>query len=357
MPRKFPKYVDPERRDKTLYLYFRRDKKSKRIPLPPISSPEFDRAYAAALAGQQLPAPPNRYPIADRTIAALIASYKRVGDYPGLRATTKVGYNSRLAAIQNDHGHRSVAGLTNERVRKMLAPYANRPGAAHSLLKMLRILIKHAIAINWLNADPSVGIKRAKLKEIRSWTDEEIAAFEARWPTGSRERLAFGLHLYTGQRRSDVHRMTWRDISSGRIAVVQQKTGKKLQIRIHPELQRALDAAPRGHLTILNTAYGKPFSVDGFSGFMRDAIRAAELPEDCQPHGLRKAAGRRLAEAGCSAKQIMAVLGHKTLAEAERYVRDADEIRLGDQAIAQQIANQKENKFPKTTWSSLGSRN
>ena len=50
---------------------------------------------------------------------------------------------------------------------------------------------------------------------------------------------------------------------------------------------------------------------------MRDAIRAAGLPLDCQPHGLRKAAGRRLAEAGCSAREIMAVLGHKTLSEAD----------------------------------------
>ena len=59
----------------------------------------------------------------------------------------------------------------------MLAPYADRPGAALSLLKMLRILIKHAIAIKWLAADPSVGIKRPKIGEVRSWTDEEIAAF------------------------------------------------------------------------------------------------------------------------------------------------------------------------------------
>jgi hypothetical protein len=31
------------------------------------------------------------------------------------------------------------------------------------------------------------------------------------------------------------------------------------------------------------------------------------------------------------------VLGHKSLAEAERYVRDADEVRLGDEAISKQI--------------------
>ena len=67
---------------------------------------------------------------------------------------------------------------------------------------------------------------------------------------------------------------------------------------------------------------------------MRDAIKAAGLPLECQPHGLRKAAGRRLAEAGCSSRELMAVLGHKTLSEAERYTRDADQARLASAAVA-----------------------
>jgi hypothetical protein len=33
---------------------------------------------------------------------------------------------------------------------------------------------------------------------------------------------------------------------------------------------------------------------------------------------------RRLAEAGCSANQIMAISGHRSLSEAEKYVRAAD---------------------------------
>ena len=39
--------------------------------------------------------------------------------------------------------------------------------------------------------------------------------FEQHWPIGTKQRLAFALMLYTGQRRSDVHRMTWADVSEG----------------------------------------------------------------------------------------------------------------------------------------------
>jgi integrase len=86
-------------------------------------------------------------------------------------------------------------------------------------------------------------------------------------------------------------------------------------------------------VTILNTEFGRPFTVSGYGNWLRDAIKAAGLPLDCQPHGLRKAAGRRLAEAECTAHEIMSVLGHKSLAEAERYTREADQARLARSGV------------------------
>jgi len=63
------------------------------------------------------------------------------------------------------------------------------------------------------------------------------------------------------------------------------------------------------HVCILTTEWGKPFTVDGFSGWMRDAMTEAGLPLDCRPHGVRKTFGRLLADAGASAHDIMAALG------------------------------------------------
>jgi hypothetical protein len=71
---------------------------------------------------------------------------------------------------------------------------------------------------------------------------------------------------------------------------------------------------------------------------MRDAITKAGLPLDCKPHGLRKTLGRRMADAGCSAHQIMAALGHTTLAEAERYTREADRRRGGRSNAANSLS-------------------
>ena len=47
-----------------------------------------------------------------------------------------------------------------------------------------------------------------------------------------------------------------------------------------------------------------------------------------------RAVSRRLAEAGASAKEIMAVTGHQTLSEVQRYVDAADNPRLAEQGMA-----------------------
>jgi enterobacteria phage integrase len=354
MPRKLPPFVERWRdRHGKLRAYFRKGK-GPRIALPSsVGSDEFEAAYKAALNGHNAAKRESRQPDRPGTIAALVTSYLRSAAYLGLRDTTKTGYASRIELLRTQHGPRTVAGLNRERIVRMLQPYASKPGAALSILKMLRVLIRHAIDIGWLANDPSLGIKRPKTNEVRSWTDAEIAKFEQRWPVGSRQRLAFALMLFTGQRRSDVHRMTWADVKDGTISVVQQKTGRKLAIPVHQELLAILAAAKRDHIAIVTTVYGKPFTVDGFSGWLREAIAGAGLPLDCQPHGLRKAAGRRLAEAGCSAHEIMAILGHKTLSEAERYTRDADQARLAVDAMMK-LEGRSANRTAQTGLDGLG---
>jgi enterobacteria phage integrase len=265
-------------------------------------------------------------------------------------------YFTRLETLRVEHGHRTVAGLNRSRIiTAVLQPFADRPGAALDTLKKLRILIRHAIDLGWLKYDPSIGIKRPKTKKIRSWTEDEIAAFRKKWPLGSKQRLAFEMFLNTGQRRSDVVRMAWSHLTADnqKIAVIQQKTGRRLLIPIHRDLLTAFAAARRDHVSIITTAYNRPFTVDGFSQWLRSAIAEAGLPLDCQPHGLRKATGRRLAEVGATTKEIMSILGHTTLAEAERYTEEADQVGLAEGAVIK-LEARTANKPPQTASGRLG---
>ena len=195
-------------------FYFRRDRRkgSPRIELKgEYGSDEFHAAYARALhGGESEDSRPKIERPGNGTLAALIASYKQDAAFRDLRETTKAGYLSRLDTIQREHGARSVAGLNQERIETMLAAYDDRPASKLDTLKKLRILIKHAMKKKWISGDPSTGIKRTKVGEVRSFTDDEIRQYENHWPIGTKQRTAFALMLYTGQRRSDVHRMTGR---------------------------------------------------------------------------------------------------------------------------------------------------
>ena len=148
-------------------------------------------------------------------------------------------------------------------------------------------------------------------------TDAEIAQFEARHPIGSKPRLALALLLYTGQRRSDVVRMGRQHVGN-RMAGdrrAQHKTGTALTIPVHPDLQAIIEATPSEHLTFLTTAFGKPFT-SRVSASGSASCNEADLPH-CSAHGLRKAAARCLAEAGCTANEIASITGHASLRELQ----------------------------------------
>jgi integrase len=173
--------------------------------------------------------------------------------------------------------------------------------------------------------DPSAGLKKLKIRGggFAAWSEDDISRFEARFEVGTRARLALALLLYTAQRRSDVIRMGWQHVREGNIAVTQQKTSASLWIPIHPVLSTILAATPRQNMTFLVTARGKPFTPAGFGNWFGESCRRAGLPVGHNAHGLRKSAARRLAEAGCTSRQIMAVTGHRSLDEVERYTREA----------------------------------
>jgi integrase len=265
------------------------------------------------------------------------------------------GYRSRLDQIKRDHGHRAVVGLSKDRIEgKILKPLHNKPGAKLDTLKKIRILIRHAKDLKWLFVDPSDGIKRGRSKEIRAWTDAEMKAFEDRWGFGTKQRAAYELMLNVGTARADTHLTTWLQADADDFEYTRRKTGVPVAVEKAMSLKKALDALRRPHFCIITTEYGKPFTVDGFSGWMLDAIRAAGIFDlKCQPHGLRKTFGRLLADAGATAHEIMAAMGHLTLAEAERYTREADRRRGGRRAIVK-LEDYKANRAPQTSSKSLG---
>lgn len=328
--------------------YYYRAGRGARIALPPApGTPEFMAAYEQAAHGEFAlqPRPQRGEP---GTFDRLVEDYFKSGDFLRLSVSSQRPYRLVIERLIRDEniGHRLVREMTREHVKRMVARRALTPGAANDVLKKLKILIHFAIDNGLRTDDPTLRIKKYVSGEFHTWTEEEIAAYEARWPIGTTPRLAFALLLYTGQRRSDVVRMFWSDVKDDAIHVVQGKTKAKLWVPIHPELAVVLAACPASEGAILKTSFGKPFAAAGFGNFMADRISEAGLPDQCVTHGLRKAASRRLAEAGCSANEIAAITGHLTLKEVSRYTRGAEQKRLAKAAIDRLPGAATEIGFP-----------
>jgi integrase len=333
--------------------YFRRPG-GQRIPLPGLpGSKEFMASYKTALAGKDAPTREPKTRGEPGTFSRLATQYFASPEFLRLRIRTQYVYRLFIERFLAEHGHRLVAEMRRDDVKKIMALKATTPGSANDLLKKIRTLIKFAIDTGWRTDDPTLRIKTFPEHEFHTWTEDEIAQYEGRWPVGSRERTAFALHLYTGQRRSDVAHMAWTDVAGNAINVVQAKTGVRLIIPLHANLAAMLRAWPRKHVVMLTTAFNKPFSDAGYGNMMADAIAAAGLPDRCVLHGLRKAAARRLAEAGCTEKEIAAVTGHTTLKEVARYTRAADQKRLAEGAVAK-LTEQKTDANSQPSKSGLG---
>src|SRR5262252_3356723 len=119
------------------------------------------------------------------------------------------------------------------------------------------------------------------------------------------------------------------------------KTSVTVAVPVHPELRAIIDASAGANLTFIVTERGRPFPGHSFTAWFRKHCDDAGLPKRCVVHGLRKAAARRLAEAGCTVHEIAAITGHTTLKEVERYTKAFDRERLARAAMARMATGQK----------------
>ena len=202
------------------------------------------------------------------------------------------------------------------------------------------------------NPAKDVAYLEGSAEGFHAWTLDEVEQYEERHPIGTKARLALALLLYMSQRRSDTIRFGKQHVRVNsnaveddfeRALIFTQFKGRKrkpvtLEIPIIPQLWEIIEQSPTDDLTFLVTEFGLPFSDAGFGNKMRQWCDEAGLPQ-CSAHGLRKASSARLAEFGCTDREIMAITGHKTAKEVTRYTRSANQKVLAKAAMKKLVQN------------------
>lgn len=346
-------------------VYYRRGSAPEiRLPDPDENEEGFWEAYAAAgrnyvaFLDMRQPSPgdaPSPGSLAS-VIAAHLASSDFKSNQPGYRKQCESLYEKAVLAF----GRGMVDDLSQseaDEVRGALGRTADTINAAGYYLSAacrtgMKTPIGAGSAKRLCKHNPFRGLGKRKPSNpdgYHTWTTEEIETFRATWDYGTKERLAFELYLCTAGRGCDVFRLTRDNLQGNKLTFTPKKTrgssGVTVVLRVHRMLQPAIDLIDPQQLFLIHSARDKPFAESSGQQWFSRVSRATKLPSGRTGHGLRKASGARLAEAGATAHEIMAHHGLKSLAVAEIYTRRASRQKLARSAVEKIEAFEAAGKF------------
>lgn len=325
------------------YYFRQRGKPEMALPGEPLCA-EFMAAYHAAR-GVEKPIPKSTGKTLPGSVKHALTEWYKSAKFKSLEAGTQANYKGLMERELKDEMDKPIRLLQANHVEDWMDDRAERPGAAKSFLKRLKTFLKFTTKRGFtvINAAQYVEPPQYETEGFIPWTEDDATNYEKKWPIGTKQHLAYALMVYTSQRVSDASKMGPQHVEEGRIRVTQAKLRKNKKrvtvlVPMHPKLVTAIKAVKAtGHLVYLVTNYGKAYSIKGLSQDFSRWAQEAGLDEGKTAHGLRKLAGARLAEAGCSEKEIMAILGLSSIKEAATYTASAAQKVLADAGMKKQI--------------------
>jgi len=330
MPRPRPPHLHREINRHGTTVWYVRLGKGPRIRVNGVyGSPEFEEQYQAAL---DQGAPKADAKVSKGTLKWLWMLYRQSSAWTDLALATRRQRENIMRPLIEANGAEPLSKLTKRAVEKGVERRKEKPSRAKHFVTSLRGMFEWAVKNDLVRLDPTRGVsakvggKGKRSDGFAVWTEVEMAAFERRWPRGTRERVAFDVFQYTGLRRGDAAVVGRQHVKNGIIGIQTEKTGTWVYIPVHPELQLTLDAGPLGDLAFISSASGEPFTKGSLGNFFRDACRAAGIRKSA--HGIRKAAATTAADNGATESELEALFGWSGGKMAALYTRSANRKRL-----------------------------
>lgn len=360
-----------DRHGKVRWRLRRSGKKDVMLPGDPCTA-EFDQAYENAILGRTAAIVPLPGAASPKSLKAAYRLLKGIDEWRALDAKSSTRYQQTIERILSISaggkatlGDGPVEDLKRSHVKNILSGFRDTPHMERVVLICLRKLIMVAIDEEWIEVDPTYKMTRnPKTEGHKAWTPEAMAKYEKRWKIGTRQRTAYALALWLGNRASDVIRLRWDHQTVKHVTVdgvvhevegfefVQfkgRKRGKKMFLPMTSMLADELAPLPRDTGTVLVSPRKAPYRDGSISSQFAEWCKEAEIEPGYTMHGLRKALGVKLAEADASTRQLMEMLGHNNIAYAELYSREASQIRLAVQAMEKVSKIEKARRQPKIT--------
>jgi len=297
----------------------------------PFGTPEFDAEYQAALAARPRPA---KTETTSGSLAWLIERYRETTAWTNLSSATRRQRENIFRQVVEAAGKVPSSKITTGSIERGRDRRINTPAQARHFLDAMRGLFRWAVKARIIKTDPTTGVDdppRPKSDGFRVWTEDDVAAYEQRWPLGTHQRVWLTVLLCTGLRRGDAVRLGRQHVRDEVASLKAEKTDTWVELPILPELAEILKAGPCGDLTFICGKNGKPLTKESFGNEFREACKAAGVPGSA--HGLRKLAATRAANNGATVAELEAIFGWHGGRMASLYTKSADRRRLSRKAM------------------------
>jgi integrase len=180
------------------------------------------------------------------------------------------------------------------------------------------------------NSNPARGIeKTSEEPRDRTLSGDELAALGSALSTMNANEsaiLAIRLAALTGLRIGEIRAMRWSeiDIDGGYLTLPKSKTGRRTHTLPQAALALLADAKKTGPFVVAGSDPTKPLNGRTIGRVFERACALAAI-EGATIHDLRRTIMTQAAATGVSAHLLRDMVGHKTTAMADRYIRRAGE--------------------------------
>jgi integrase len=131
-----------------------------------------------------------------------------------------------LRQVIETAGRQPFAAITASAIAAGRDRRGKTPFQARHFVDTMRGLFAWAEEAELVRVDPAASVKYPLLKSgdgFPVWTESDVAAYEARWSIGTKERVWFDVLSYTGLRRGDAVRLGRQHVREGEAMITTER--------------------------------------------------------------------------------------------------------------------------------------
>lgn len=247
-----------------------------------------------------------------------------------------------LRTLERELGpHLPITSITPEKIVELVGrfkSYGNSNSTINKKLVTLSKLLKHAHQLGIIPSVPKMPRYKESLGRVRFFSKAEEQALLSRAEQLGLVEMKYMIQflIYTGARRSEMHRSEKRDRNKklNTVTFWDTKSGDSRSIPLSAPAAEALDWAEAEYP---DQSRFFPMSYNTFTGYWQRLRADLGFSDDPQfvPHACRHTTASRLVQSGVDLRRVQAFMGHKGIQMTLRYAHLAPtDLQLAAQALS-----------------------